>query len=74
MGGFLVLGLLAFLLPFLMLSDLVHSVEDIKAGISLIRSGDKPVDFEELSARKIPAKKGDLRFHIPNILKAPFEL
>lgn len=72
--GFVLIGvLLILILPFLILCDVLHAVEDIKASLALIRDGKFPT-YLEAEESLSPVKKGDLKFHIPSSFKPPFEL
>ena len=72
--GFVLVGILLILiLPFLILCDVLHAVEDIKASLALIRDG-KFDSWESANASLDPPKKGDVKISIPSSFKPPFEL
>lgn len=72
-GIVLILILFIAIVPFLILSDLQHSIEDIKASLSLIRDGKFP-SWESAEESLKPAKKGDVKFYPPRSFQPPFEL
>lgn len=62
------------LLGYTMTCELRHSIADLQTAFLIGREGGNSEQVRGILAPREPAKKGDVRIHVPNCIKTPFEL